>query len=130
MAHARAPRHLLFVYGSLKRGQRNHAQLRGAPFVGAARTLPEYRLLDLGTYPALARGSRAIHGELFEVEFDLLLRLDWFEGNAYVRRVVRLADGRSAITYFAVDAVAARAVELEADSWPPTSHQAELPEKA
>jgi gamma-glutamylcyclotransferase (GGCT)/AIG2-like uncharacterized protein YtfP len=121
MAEACAARHLLFVYGSLKRGQRNHVQLGGAAFVGAARTRPEYRLLDLGTYPALARGRRAILGELFEVGLDLLVRLDWFEGSAYVRGVVRLEDGRTALTYYAVDALVGCACELDADSWPPTS---------
>ena len=121
MAEPRAPRQLLFVYGSLKRGQRHHSELRGARFIGSARTLPAYRLLELGAYPALATGRRAIEGELFEIDREAFERLDAFEGEAYVRDAVRLDDGRSAQTYFAADVLATGVRELDAESWPPTS---------
>jgi gamma-glutamylaminecyclotransferase len=124
MAEPRARKaELLFVYGSLKRGQRHHRELGGARFVGTARTLPEYRLLDLGTYPALARGRRAIVGELFEIDAEAFERLDSFEGDAYVRGLVTLTDGRSVQTFFAVDAVVVGARELDGESWPPTSSE-------
>jgi gamma-glutamylcyclotransferase (GGCT)/AIG2-like uncharacterized protein YtfP len=110
----------LFVYGSLKRGQRHHQELFGARFAGRARTLPECRLLAVGEYPALAVGDRSIEGELYEVETALLGRLEVFEGAAYERRLVRLDDGRTAQTYFAVDAQSPGAHALDTDTWPPT----------
>lgn len=108
---------LLFVYGSLKRGRRHHAELGGARFVRVARTLREYRLLDLGAYPALTSGSRSIEGELFEVTEALLVELDRFEGDDYERGAVRLEAGGSALAYFATAELAARAPELDDDVW-------------
>jgi gamma-glutamylaminecyclotransferase len=108
---------LLFVYGSLKRGRRHHTELGGARFVGVARTAPEYRLLDLGEYPALAAGSRAIEGELYEVTEALLVELDRFEGEGYDRGVLRLGGGGTALAYFATPELARRAPELDGDTW-------------
>jgi gamma-glutamylcyclotransferase (GGCT)/AIG2-like uncharacterized protein YtfP len=108
---------LLFVYGSLKQGQRHHGVLAGARFVSAARTSFDYRLLDLGAYPALAPGSRSIAGELFAVDAELLGRVDRFEGCDYERRQVELWDGRRAHAYLAVDAIRPGARELELDAW-------------
>lgn len=95
------PPTLLFVYGSLKRAERHHGELRGARFAGEARTRPAYRLLELGGYPVLATGSRGIEGELFEVDAELLAQLDAFEGDDYERVAIELADGRVAQTYAA-----------------------------
>jgi gamma-glutamylaminecyclotransferase len=108
---------LLFVYGSLKRGRRHHAELGGARFVGVARTAPEYRLLDLGEYPALAAGCRAIEGELYEVTEALLVELDRFEGDGYDRGVLHLSDGGTALAYFATPELTRRAPELDGDAW-------------
>ncbi|MEZ4297112.1 MAG: gamma-glutamylcyclotransferase family protein, partial [Polyangiaceae bacterium] len=89
-----APRVLLFVYGSLLRGEDNHAVLTGARFVATARTAPRYTLVDLGPYPALVLGGdTAVSGELFEVSPALLAELDDFEGHPdfYVRSPVDLS---------------------------------------
>jgi gamma-glutamylaminecyclotransferase len=108
---------LLFVYGSLKRGRRHHAELRGARCAGLARTAPAYRLLDAGDYPALAAGSRSIEGELYEVTDALLVELDRFEGDGYERAPVRLELGRAALAYFATAELAARARAFDDDVW-------------
>lgn len=108
---------LLFVYGSLKRGRRHHAELAGARFIGAVRTAPEYRLLDLGEYPALTAGGRSIEGELYEVTGALLEELDRFEGDGYDRALVRLADGGVALAYFATAELTRRAPEVAGDAW-------------
>jgi gamma-glutamylcyclotransferase (GGCT)/AIG2-like uncharacterized protein YtfP len=108
----------LFVYGSLQRGFENHAELRGAERVRAARTAPSYRLLLHGSFPALAAGgTRAIHGELYRVSAALLDALDEFEGEGYVRAEVALSDGTTAIAYLATAELAARAPELAHDAW-------------
>lgn len=115
---------LLFVYGSLLRGEDNHAVLSGARlpregarrrdagggaagpaparFVAAARTAARYTLVDLGPYPALVEGGgTAVAGELFEVDAPLLALLDDFEGHPdeYVRSPVALEGGAAAEAY-------------------------------
>lgn len=87
---------MLFVYGSLLRGEENHAVIRGARFVAGARTAARYTLVDLGPYPALVRGgATAIAGELYVVGAELLAALDAFEGHPdhYVRSAIELAIG-------------------------------------
>ncbi len=76
---------LLFVYGTLKRGCRNHGQLDGQDFVGAARTLPGFSLFDLGGYPGIASSPAdllGVAGEVWSVDPASLARLDAFEGVA------------------------------------------------
>jgi gamma-glutamylcyclotransferase (GGCT)/AIG2-like uncharacterized protein YtfP len=109
--------HRLFVYGSLKRGYRHHAELQGARFVAVARTSAAYRLLDFGSYPGLARGTRAVEGELFEVDDAVLERLDEFEGSDYLRRRIELSDGSTVEAYLAVDAITSGARDFDGDSW-------------
>jgi gamma-glutamylaminecyclotransferase len=73
----------LFVYGTLMRDGCRAAVLAGQRFLGAASTRPAYELIDLGAYPGLipcAADGRSIEGELFEVDTDLLPRLDAIEG--------------------------------------------------
>jgi len=105
----------LFVYGSLKRRARHHAELGAAPFLGEAQTEPGYALVPVGQYWALVETSHGeagrgtgpetmsnqqsewgrgpIHhetvpGELFEVDEALLAHLDEFEGDDYRRAAV------------------------------------------
>lgn len=77
--------HLIFVYGTLKRGCRNHHQLAGQKFLGAARTVPGYTLYDLGGYPGMVPHTAdrtGVTGEIWSVDADALRRLDAFEGVA------------------------------------------------
>ena len=77
--------HLLFVYGTLKRGCKNHRQLADQRFVGEACTAPGYRLYDLGDYPGLVTDTTAtdgVSGEIWEVDAAALIKLDEFEGVA------------------------------------------------
>lgn len=88
----------LFVYGSLKRGGAHHEELRGARFLGEARTAPGFTLVRLGAYLALvptadtkSDAATSVPGEVFEVPADLLAALDAFEGREYERGEVPLA---------------------------------------
>jgi gamma-glutamylaminecyclotransferase len=84
----------VFVYGTLQRGEPSHAQLQGARFVASAVTEPTYELVSLGEYPALLEGgSSAVVGELYDVDSELLARLDLFEDvpELYERKVIRIA---------------------------------------
>jgi gamma-glutamylaminecyclotransferase len=86
---------ILFLYGTLKRGQRNHHLLAGQRFVGEATTEPHYRLHDLGSYPGMvtdAANGLAVTGELWEVDDGCLAKLDELEEvpDLYLRRRVRV----------------------------------------
>lgn len=74
---------VLFVYGTLKRGGSNHAQLAGQRRLGPARTGPGYTLYHLDGYPGMVRAADdhdGVTGELWEVTPAALARLDVFEG--------------------------------------------------
>ena len=110
----------LFVYGTLLSGQRNHDYLRGAVALGAACTAAEYRLVTLGAYPALRNsGDAAIPGELYLVSSSNLAVLDRLEGHPdfYRRGLVKLDDGRVALTYFLPEDQYKDAEQIS--SWPP-----------
>ena len=72
----------IFVYGSLKRGFRNHHFLAASRFIGTGTTRCCFDLLDLGYFPAAIKpGMFAIQGELFSVDWHTLKNLDRLEGN-------------------------------------------------
>ena len=91
---------LIFVYGTLKRGDVRSRALAGQTFLGECRTQPLYRLWDCGDYPALTQAGengRSIEGELYDVDAECLSRLDDVEGvddGLYSRDVVRLLPPR------------------------------------
>ncbi len=97
MAH-----HVVFVYGTLMRGQHHHDKLAHAEFLGPATTLPAYDLVRIDYYPALLPGgSMAVTGELFRVDDATLAALDELEEvpSYYERVAIVLADGSEAQTY-------------------------------
>lgn len=104
----------LFVYGSLRRGRSNHEELRGASFLGEARTREGYALVRIGDYPALVAGGESVAGELYAVDDAGLGQLDAFEGDAYERAVIELDDGRRALAY------RLRTPRGDEEAWKPT----------
>jgi gamma-glutamylaminecyclotransferase len=77
----------VFVYGSLKRGFRNHHFLATSRFIGTGTTHCCFDLLDLGYFPAMIKpGTFAIRGELFSVDRHTLKNLDRLEGNGVFYR--------------------------------------------
>lgn len=94
---------LLFVYGSLMRGQPAHTRMIGCPWQGPA-TLQGLALHDLGPFPmAVASDDPALrlHGELYAVDAAQLAALDRYEGapRLYGRQLRSLADGRTVWVY-------------------------------
>jgi gamma-glutamylcyclotransferase (GGCT)/AIG2-like uncharacterized protein YtfP len=86
---------LVFVYGSLKRGFRNHGLLHASEFVGGGLTEARYRLINLGPYPAMIENAEepmSITGELYRVDEPTLAALDRLEdeGVLYRRIVARI----------------------------------------
>lgn len=94
---------LVFVYGSLKRGQANHHLLKSGHWQGTA-SLAGLALYDLGPFPMAIANDDAtswLEGELYAVGAQLLERLDHFEGvpRLYERQARTLADGRTVWVY-------------------------------
>lgn len=89
---------LVFVYGTLMRGEVNHGLLDGAEWVGEHRTEPRFTLLNLGAYPGLIAGGRvAVSGELYRVDGAGLNALDALEDypRLYGRARLRTAFGHA-----------------------------------
>lgn len=93
----------LFVYGTLKRGYRNHQLLEKSSYMGKG-TISGYDLYDLGSFPAIIRGTGEVYGELYEIDTETMKKVDWLEseGSLYIKMPVNVSqDGKMiiAITY-------------------------------
>lgn len=94
--------HIVFVYGTLLRGERNHRLLEKARFVGEAVTEPGFELADLGTFPAMLFGhGPGVAGEVYAVDGQTLAALDRLERHPhfYRRTHVTLVNGPCADAY-------------------------------
>jgi gamma-glutamylaminecyclotransferase len=85
----------LFVYGTLKRGYCRSQFLEGASFAGEAKSLPRYRMVNVGSYPGLVESEDglSLEGEVWEVDASRLAELDVVEAvseGEYERRAISL----------------------------------------
>lgn len=83
--------HFVAVYGTLRKGLRLHRNLEGAIPHGEHTVECPYRMVDVGSFPALlpAEDNHEITFEVFEVDDNGLRRLDLVEGypTLYHRKV-------------------------------------------
>lgn len=102
----------IFVYGSLKRGFKQHERhMKGAHFVAATKTKDaQYTLMAVldpdasDHYPSMKTGGQhKIVGELYEVSEQALRLLDEYEGEHYNRVTIALENGQTAFTYIFTD---------------------------
>jgi gamma-glutamylcyclotransferase (GGCT)/AIG2-like uncharacterized protein YtfP len=110
----------VFVYGSLLRGEPNHPLLRDAAWIGPARTVPAYRMVDLGPHPGMVgQGTTAILGEVYRVPKPALDALDALEDHpdVYVRTRIPLDDGREVLTYLLRPHLAAGKPAVSGGDW-------------
>jgi len=91
---------LVFVYGTLQRGQVNHHWLGGCGFEGEG-TVGGLVLHDLGPFPMAIAGSGMVQGEVYRLVDRALDALDRLEGypRLYDRQPMPLMDGRLAWVY-------------------------------
>lgn len=92
--------HRVFVYGTLRRGQRNHHLLGASRFAGEAATLRAFWMITTGPFPVLLDEvpddfgvpALAVAGELYHVDDAALAELDRLEreGVAYDRKVTEV----------------------------------------
>lgn len=101
-------KHLVFVYGTLRRGgvRAMPGLFPGARFVGGGSVRGS--LYDLGEFPGLLlEGSGpAVTGEVYEVDDDVLDKLDEIEASSFYRRErveVSLGDERRACWVYVYD---------------------------
>jgi len=70
---------LLFVYGTLRRGEPNHSLLQKSDFLGDTTLVGS--LFDLGEYPALhLDGAGTVYGEVWRTSDATIAALDDYEG--------------------------------------------------
>jgi gamma-glutamylcyclotransferase (GGCT)/AIG2-like uncharacterized protein YtfP len=100
----------VFIYGTLKRNERNHARLKDATFICEATTkAAKYTMLEFDSSSSPGQvtpsvkdgGTDRIGGEVYEVRDELLADLDQFEqvGIHYKRIALNLDDGQKAQIY-------------------------------
>jgi gamma-glutamylcyclotransferase (GGCT)/AIG2-like uncharacterized protein YtfP len=111
--------HLLFVYGTLRRGQGHHAFLTGARFVGPAVTAPRYSLRIVGASAGLARnGRQAVVGEVYSLTDEHLARIDRLAGPGRLDRVeIALDNGREVFSYVIPERHVQHFVEVPDGDW-------------
>lgn len=72
----------VFVYGTLKRSQRNAHFMQGAEYLGQHSTDTIYSMYEFEDYPAVCEhGSHAISGEVYRIgerQFRMLDDLEWY----------------------------------------------------
>jgi gamma-glutamylcyclotransferase (GGCT)/AIG2-like uncharacterized protein YtfP len=114
-------RQLVFVYGTLKRGEVNHHWLEGASWLGESKLLGVL-LHDLGPFPMAVIGDGTAIGEVYAVDEPGLARLDELEGypRLYDRQVLSLNDGRQAWVYLGRPRQVRHAPLLAGGIWNPT----------
>ena len=81
-------KHLVFVYGTLRRGSARAMSVRfpGSQFIAEAKVRGS--LYDLGAYPGLLlnESNSLVIGEVYEVDDEILNELDDFEAASNYRR--------------------------------------------
>ena len=95
--------HRVFVYGTLRRGHRNHFLLETSNFIGEASTLRPYWMITTGVFPVVLDevpadfgfSPLAIAGEVYGVDDATLEQLDRLEekGRAYDRKMTDVYEG-------------------------------------
>lgn len=98
-------KHLVFVYGSLKKGFGNQDFMESARFITETTTTGKhYKMISFGYFPGVLSTTKDgyhIRGELYEVDDDLLAYLDKLEDNGmfYKRTETDFASGERAWMY-------------------------------
>lgn len=81
-------KHLVFVYGTLRRGGAGAMSIRFPNSKFIADATVRGSLYDLGAYPGLLlnEANSSVIGEVYEVDDETLKRLDEFEASSNYRR--------------------------------------------
>lgn len=117
---------VLFVYGTLMRGDDNHDRLGDARPLGSSRTSGGYGLVHCGAYPAMVDRStdadeHGVWGELYEIDARHLPAIDEYEGHPelFVRSTITLASGAAATAYVMPEGRARGFPAIPSGRWKP-----------
>lgn len=94
------------VYGSLRRGMHNHSVLSGAKLIDVTETQDEFKMVSLGSFPAVIPGNKSVKIELYETDSpEIKKNLDRLEGypDFYNRKKILLKNGMKAWIYILND---------------------------
>lgn len=99
-------KHIIFCYGTLKRGHHAHELLSNASFISEAKTHPKYRLHNMGGFPGMVEAEPevggGVSGELYLCDDQTRDRLDAYEcisSGLFERAVVLMDDNSTAEAY-------------------------------
>ncbi|MFO0659339.1 MAG: gamma-glutamylcyclotransferase [Polyangiaceae bacterium] len=112
--------YVVFVYGTLMRGEPNHHYLAHAQYLGMARSEPVYALVHLGSYPGLLpSGTASVLGELYAINESERDALDVLEGHprAYRRMPLELKGATGVEGYLLRQAKYRRFPEIASADW-------------
>lgn len=113
--------HLVFVYGSLKRGGHLHHGMQGAKFIMECTTKHnKYALFSPNNaWPMLLKGKYRIKGELYGITAPMRNKLDWIEGhpNLFTRKLFSIRGIKEkAYVYAASERLVKAYMDLEYES--------------
>jgi gamma-glutamylaminecyclotransferase len=112
----------VFVYGTLKRGQRNHHYLVQAEFVGDHLSEECFSMYQFDDYPAVTEnGSHAVSGEIYRVNRLGFEMLDELEGYPRFYQRIEIATDYGCAWMYIVKPDLCRDKLLLAGTWPPES---------
>jgi gamma-glutamylcyclotransferase (GGCT)/AIG2-like uncharacterized protein YtfP len=105
--------HLLFVYGTLRKGEEAHFKMDGSVDFGTVKTSPNYKIIQEPTFIGLIDGNESVQGELYGISSEKLFELDNWEDLIFRRSAIILEDGRVADCYKLQKEVIQKAVETK-----------------
>lgn len=80
-------KNIIFTYGTLMKGQRNHNYLRDESYLGDS-ILKDYGLLELRGFPgAIPSEGKSVYGELYFVNNEEKKSIDHLEGSLYTYKM-------------------------------------------
>lgn len=80
-------KNIMFTYGTLMKGQRNHYYLKEESYIGDS-MLNDYGLLELNGFPgAIPSEGKNVYGELYYVNDEEKKSIDYLEGSLYTYKM-------------------------------------------
>lgn len=122
----------VFVYGTLKRGHGNHRLLAQSKFLGRCVIRGKYQMVSLGGFPGLVEAPMdapevPISGEVYQVNDDTLLSLDFLEGHPrFYERFKISTPYKNAWAYFLPQAYIGKGYPPVDTAWNPTDEEREF----